>query len=202
MCTLLPSLETNLRVDFGALWIKLTEWNHALQERLCTSEFADVNDAPNRWYLHAVLQNIYPVGPQLCEKVKEIVRPNGWMDGRRDTCEKNENQRRIRRRERGDCRFVEGGDTWASTGIFKWENLEPRWNCLFLEGSTWSWMASATEKQNPRSTSREILLLESRVERKIPIRFWLWYGAPESGWRITVQRWKKGKTALIANAGG
>ena len=85
MRTLPPSLKTNLRVDFGALWIKLTEWNHALQERLCTSEFADVNDAFNRWYLPAVLQNIYPVGPQLCEKVKEIVKPNEWTDGRRDT---------------------------------------------------------------------------------------------------------------------
>ena len=53
--------------------------------RPCTSEFVDVNDALNRWYLHAVLQNIYTVGPQLCEKVKEIVKPNGWTDGRRDT---------------------------------------------------------------------------------------------------------------------
>ena len=54
-----------------------------------TSEFVDVNEALHKWYLLAVSRNIYPVGPQLCEKAKEIAKhleipnfkaSNGWLD--------------------------------------------------------------------------------------------------------------------------
>ena len=50
------------------------------------SEFTDVNEALHKWYLLAVSRNIYPMGPQLCEKAKEIAEllgvPNfkGWLD--------------------------------------------------------------------------------------------------------------------------
>ena len=129
---LLPSLETNLRVNFGALWIKLTEWNHALQERSCTSEFDDVNDALNRWYLHAVLQNIYFVGPLLCEKVKKIVKPNEWTDGRRDKMWK-------------EWESAENQETWEGRlsirgrrGYLSWYSNEKIWN---LDETACSWRA-------------------------------------------------------------
>ena len=58
------------------------------RKRSRTSEFADVNEALHKWYLLAVSRSIYPVGPQLCEKAKEIAKhlgvpnfkaSNGWL---------------------------------------------------------------------------------------------------------------------------
>ena len=123
------------------------------------------------------------------------------MDGRK----KRYNVKRMRiRRESGDVRG-ETVDLWKRYLSF-YRDIRVRKSGTSMElldlGGLYLIMASATEKQNARSTSWEILLLESRVERKNPILFWLWYGALESGWRITVQRWQKGKTALIANADG
>ena len=54
-----------------------------------SSEFTDVNEALHKWYLLAVSRNIYPMGPQLCEKAKVIAQllgvpnfkaSNGWLD--------------------------------------------------------------------------------------------------------------------------
>jgi hypothetical protein len=59
------------------------------RKRARTSEYADVNDALYQWYLLACSKNIYPAGPQLTEKAKEIAaaigKPdfkasNGWLD--------------------------------------------------------------------------------------------------------------------------
>ena len=53
------------------------------------SEFSDVNEALHKWYLLAVSRNMYPMGPQLCEKAKDIAErlgfpnfkaSNGWLD--------------------------------------------------------------------------------------------------------------------------
>jgi len=52
-------------------------------------EYSDINKALNEWYLLACSKNIYPVGPQLCEKAKQIAKclqkpefqaSNGWLD--------------------------------------------------------------------------------------------------------------------------
>ena len=57
------------------------------------------------------------------------------MDGRKKRYnEKNENQRRIRRRERGDCRFMEGGIPELLQGY----SSEKIWN---LNGTACSWRA-------------------------------------------------------------
>ena len=59
------------------------------RKRARTSEYADVNDTLYQWYLLAGSKNIYPAGPQLSEKAKEIAatlgKPdfkasNGWLD--------------------------------------------------------------------------------------------------------------------------
>ena len=59
------------------------------RKRSRSSEFTDVNEALRKWYLLAVSQNIYHMGPQLSEKAKEIAEilgvhhfkaSNGWMD--------------------------------------------------------------------------------------------------------------------------
>ena len=59
------------------------------RKRARTSEYADVNDTLYQWYLLACSKNIYPAGPQLSEKAKEIAatlgKPdfkasNGWLD--------------------------------------------------------------------------------------------------------------------------
>ena len=53
------------------------------------SEFADINEPLHQWYLLAVSRNMYPMGPQLCEKAKDIAEHlevpsfkafNGWLD--------------------------------------------------------------------------------------------------------------------------
>ena len=49
------------------------------------SDFSEVNEAFYSWYLLATSRNIYPGGPQLCEKVKQITdishfkASNGWL---------------------------------------------------------------------------------------------------------------------------
>lgn len=58
------------------------------RKRCRESEFAPVNTALYRWYLLATSRNIYPSGPQLCEKAKQIAEQlniadfkasNGWL---------------------------------------------------------------------------------------------------------------------------
>ena len=57
-------------------------------KRCRQSDFAPVNEALHRWFSLATLRNIYPGGPQLCEKAKEIAEQlhipdfkasNGWL---------------------------------------------------------------------------------------------------------------------------
>lgn len=52
-------------------------------------EFSGINEALHEWYLMACSKNVYPVGPQLCEKAKQIAErlevgnfkaSNGWLD--------------------------------------------------------------------------------------------------------------------------
>ena len=59
------------------------------RKRSHNSEFTDFNKALHKWYLLAVSRNIYPMGPQLCEKAKEITEllgvpnfkaSNRWLD--------------------------------------------------------------------------------------------------------------------------
>ena len=58
-------------------------------KRARTSQFADVNDRLYDWYLMAVHKNIYPDGPKICQKAKEIAQhldisdfkaSNGWLE--------------------------------------------------------------------------------------------------------------------------
>lgn len=50
-----------------------------------SSEYSEVNDTLYKWYLLACSKNIYPCGPQLIEKAKEIAAQiefkgtNGWL---------------------------------------------------------------------------------------------------------------------------
>ncbi len=55
----------------------------------CTSEYSDINDALYKWYLLACSKNIYPDGPQLTQKAKDIAvqlenpgfkGTNGWLE--------------------------------------------------------------------------------------------------------------------------
>lgn len=57
--------------------LELYEANQAsesvcLRKRCRPCEFSDVNEALYKWYVIACSKNVYPVGPQLCEKAKEI----------------------------------------------------------------------------------------------------------------------------------
>ena len=54
-----------------------------------TSEYAEVNDKLYEWYLLACFKNIFPGGPQLIEKAKQIAErlgksdfkvSNGWLE--------------------------------------------------------------------------------------------------------------------------
>ena len=58
-------------------------------KRFRESKFSQVNDTLYSWYRLAVSKNVYPDGPQLCEKAREIGRrlgvddfkaSNGWLD--------------------------------------------------------------------------------------------------------------------------
>ena len=60
------------------------------KKRCRESDFLEVNEALYRWYLLATSGNIYPGGPQLCEKAKQIAdqlgvsnfkASNGWLAG-------------------------------------------------------------------------------------------------------------------------
>ena len=60
-----------------------------LSKRSRPSDFCEINGALYKWYSLATLRNIYPVGPQLCEKAKQIAEKldipnfmasNGWLD--------------------------------------------------------------------------------------------------------------------------
>ena len=42
------------------------------RKRYRPCEFSDINEALHKWYLMACSKNEYPVGPQLCEKAKQI----------------------------------------------------------------------------------------------------------------------------------
>ena len=42
------------------------------RKRCRESDFSEVNEALYSWYLLATSRNIYPGGPQLCEKAKQI----------------------------------------------------------------------------------------------------------------------------------
>lgn len=59
------------------------------RKRVRSCEFADINEALYEWYKLACSKNIYPCGPQLCEKAKQIAEhlgkpafkgSNGWLD--------------------------------------------------------------------------------------------------------------------------
>lgn len=59
------------------------------RKRARSCEFFDINEALHKWYLLACSKNVYPVGPQLCEKAKQIAErlqksdfkaSNGWLD--------------------------------------------------------------------------------------------------------------------------
>ena len=43
-----------------------------LSKRSHPSDFCEINEALYKWYSLATSRNIYPVGPQLCEKAKQI----------------------------------------------------------------------------------------------------------------------------------
>ena len=52
-------------------------------------EFAEINESLYKWYTLATSRNIYPAGPQLCEKARQIAEKlgvdnfkgsNGWLD--------------------------------------------------------------------------------------------------------------------------
>ncbi len=60
-----------------------------LRKRSRHCEFADINESLHKWYSIATARNIYPSGPQLCEKAKQIAEQlkfedfkasNGWFD--------------------------------------------------------------------------------------------------------------------------
>ena len=60
-----------------------------LSKRSRTCEFAEINESLYKWYLLATTRNIYPAGPQLCEKARLIAdqlgvpnfkASNGWLD--------------------------------------------------------------------------------------------------------------------------
>ena len=59
-----------------------------MRKRVKSSEFSEINEALHKWYLIACSKNIYPSGPQLCEKAREIAQrlhvegfkaSNGWI---------------------------------------------------------------------------------------------------------------------------
>jgi hypothetical protein len=60
-----------------------------LGKRTRPCEFAEINESLYKWYSLATARNIYPAGPQLCEKAKQIAETlgvdhfkasNGWLD--------------------------------------------------------------------------------------------------------------------------
>ena len=60
-----------------------------MRKRARKSEFSEINEALHKWYLLACSKNIYPSGPQLSEKAREIAQrlhverfsaSNGWLD--------------------------------------------------------------------------------------------------------------------------
>ena len=60
-----------------------------LSKRYCPCEFAEINESLYKWYSLATTRNIYPDGPQLCEKARLIAEQlgvtnfkasNGWLD--------------------------------------------------------------------------------------------------------------------------
>ena len=44
------------------------------------SDYSPINEALYNWYLLATSRNIYPAGPQFCEKVKQIAKELGILD--------------------------------------------------------------------------------------------------------------------------
>ena len=60
-----------------------------LSKRSRPCEFSEINEALYKWYSLATTRNIYPAGPQLCEKARMIAdqlgannfkASNGWLD--------------------------------------------------------------------------------------------------------------------------
>lgn len=47
------------------------------RKRCRDSEFSSINEALYNWYILATLRNIYPTGPHLCEKAKQITQQLG-----------------------------------------------------------------------------------------------------------------------------
>lgn len=60
-----------------------------LRKRSRSCEFSEINESLYKWYSLATTRNIYPAGPQLCEKARQIAdqldvdnfkASNGWLD--------------------------------------------------------------------------------------------------------------------------
>ena len=61
-------------------------------ERSRPCEFSEINESLYKWYTLATTRNIYPAGPQLCEKARQIAEQldidnfkasnGGWTGGR------------------------------------------------------------------------------------------------------------------------
>ena len=66
------------------------EANVSTHKKCRVSKFSDINEALYEWYNMATSKNIYPGGPQLIAKAKEIatrlrIVVAGSLNGRRDT---------------------------------------------------------------------------------------------------------------------
>ena len=56
------------------------EWNISTHKKCCVSKYSDVNEALYSWYNLACSKHIYPTGPQLVAKAKEIAQRLGKTD--------------------------------------------------------------------------------------------------------------------------
>ena len=71
------------------------EANVSTHKKCRVSKFSDINEALYDWYNMATSKNIYPGGPQLIAKAKEITTrlgkldfegSNGWLSKRKKRC--------------------------------------------------------------------------------------------------------------------
>ena len=142
------------------------------RKRCCESEFAPINEALYRWYLLATSRNIYPSGPQLCEKAMQIAEQlnivefkasNGWLVRWKE----RNNVKRVRICGESGEVYGQTVDTWIynldETGFF-WRGLPE--TGFGTKGSA----CHGGKKSKQRFTV--VVIVNADGEKELPVVIW------------------------------
>ena len=111
----------NFKVRRGSI-LAAFEANVSMHKKCRVSKFSDINEALYDWYNMATSKNVYPGGPQLIAKAKEIATRMGKLDFEGSSCWLSKWKKRCNIRRLTVC--SESGDVSGAT-IISWKERLP-----------------------------------------------------------------------------